>query len=113
MVTARKVEVASVVVANLPKILSNVEDADTRSPTVEVGEIEILPVEFAALNEKFEVNWVPHKSLPVEELYWRNVRESSHHPRPPWNTPFDTVNWEVEAAWEIARYEVEANVVDA
>ena len=82
---------------------SNVEDALRRSPTEVVGEIEILPVEFAALNAKFEVNWVPHESLPVVELYWRNVRESSHHPRPVWNMPFETVSWDVEAAWEIAR----------
>ena len=111
--TARYVEVASEEVEKRPKILSNVEDADIRSPTVEVGEIEMSPVEFAALNARLSTNWVPHASLPVVELYWRNVSESSHHPRPVWKRPLETVSWEVEAAWEIARYEVEANVVDA
>ena len=48
--------VASVVVANRPKMRSNVLDAVRRKPTVEVGAKDISPWELAALNEKFETN---------------------------------------------------------
>ena len=43
-------------VANLPNTRSNVLDAVTRKPTVEVGDRDMSPVEFAALNERFETN---------------------------------------------------------
>ena len=96
-VTVRFVVVDCEEVEYLEKRRSKVLDAERRSPTEVVGEIEMWPVEFAALNAKFEVNWVPHASFPVVELYWRNVRESSHHPRPVWKRPFDTVSLDVDA----------------
>ena len=78
------VVVASVKVAYREKSRSNVEEADTRNPTVVVGDRERSPVEFAALKERLSTNWVPQTIFPVEELYWRKVNESSHHPSPPW-----------------------------
>ena len=37
-------------------------------------------------------------------------REFAHHPRPVWNMPLETVNWEVDAELVIARYVVVASV---
>ncbi len=85
------------------------EDAFTMMPTLEVGVMDPP----SALNCQFDTNSVAQENLPVEELYLTLSREFAHHPRPPWNNPFETVNWDVDAEFVIARYVVVASVVVA
>ena len=85
------------------------EDAFTMMPTLEVGVMDPP----SALNCQFDTNSVAQENLPVVELYLTLSREFEHHPRPPWNNPFETVNWDVDAELVMARKVVVASVVVA
>ena len=78
----------------------------TITPRVEVGVMDPP----CAVNCQFDTNSFAQENLPVWELYLTLSREFAHHPRPVWNMPLETVNWEVDAELVIARYVVVASV---
>ena len=78
----------------------------TITPKVEVGVMDPPSV----VNCQLDTNSFAQENLPVWELYLTLSREFVHHPRPVWNMPLETVNWEVDAELVIARYVVVASV---
>src|SRR3989344_2041641 len=70
----------------------------TITPKVEVGVMDPPSV----VNCQLDTNSFAQENLPVWELYLTLSREFVHHPRPVWNMPLETVNWEVDAELEIA-----------
>ncbi len=94
--------------ANMP---SNVLDADgVRRPTVEVGESEIWPKEFAALSSNVFPNvapdWVRHPDPVVETTPWFEIWRQLVPVLP----RFEMVRREVEARVSTRSAEVDANV---
>src|SRR3989344_5306701 len=77
-------------------------------PTVVVLFPTPRPVETVSWD--VDTNAFAQENLPVWELYLTLSREFVHHPRPVWNMPLETVNWEVDAELVIARYVVVASV---